>query len=126
MSSDFAGQGDSKELQELDYEYIIQHKVDFGIYRIHTDAIKENLIPPELTARQVSLVYANVSQLVCLSNLENLNAVFINEGLSQAERLAKLNSIAISQMSVLTGDHRILQLESAEDKQQYTRIYRPL
>ena len=76
------------------------------------------MIPPELTARQVSLVYANVSQLVCLSNLENLNAVFINEGLSQAERLAKLNSIAISQMSVLTGDHRILQLESAEDKQQ--------
>lgn len=101
MSSDFAGQGDSKELQELDYEYIIQHKVDFGIYRIHTDAIKENLIPPELTAR-----------------LENLNVVFINEGLSQAERLAKLNSIAISQMRVLTEDHRILQLESAEDKQQ--------
>ena len=88
-------------------------------YRIHTDAIKENLIPPELSARQISLVYANeadvlnmalfgmtakqwrdshpdlkgnirdyanVSQLVCLSNLENLNAVFINEGISQPER----------------------------------------
>lgn len=62
--------------------------------------------------------YANVSQLVCLSNLENLNAVFINEGMSQAERLAKLNAIAISQMKILTEDHRVLQLEAAEDKQQ--------
>ena len=62
--------------------------------------------------------YANVSQLVCLSNLENLNAVFINEGMSQAERLAKLNAIAISQMKILTEDHRILRLEAAEDKQQ--------
>jgi len=116
-------------------------------YRIHTDAIKENLIPPELSARQISLAYANeadvlnmalfgmtakewrdanpnlkgnirdyanVSQLVCLSNLENLNAVFINEGMPQAERLAKLNAIAISQMKVLTEDHRILQLEASE------------
>ena len=59
--------------------------------------------------------YANVSQLVCLSNLENLNAVFINEGMPQAERLAKLNAIAISQMKVLTEDHRLLQLEAAEE-----------
>ena len=119
-------------------------------YRIHTDAIKENLIPPELSARQISLVYANeadvlnmalfgmtakewrdahpdlkgnirdyanVSQLVCLSNLENLNAVFINEGIPQAERLAKLNAIAVSQMKVLTEDHRMLQLDAAEDAQ---------
>ena len=59
--------------------------------------------------------YANVSQLVCLSNLENLNAVFINEGIPQAERLAKLNAIAISQMKVLTEDHRMLQLESYDE-----------
>ena len=59
--------------------------------------------------------YANVSQLVCLSNLENLNAVFINEGMPQAERLAKLNAIAISQMKVLTEDHRLLQIEAAEE-----------
>ena len=117
-------------------------------YRIHTDAIKENLIPPELSARQISLVYANeadvlnmalfgmtakewrdanpdlkgnirdyanVSQLVCLSNLENLNAVFINEGVPQAERLAKLNTIAISQMKVLTEDHRMLQSDEAKE-----------
>ena len=114
-------------------------------YRIHTDAIKENLIPPELSAKQVSMVYAseadvlnmalfgmtakqwrdshpelkgnirdyaNVSQLVCLSNLENLNAVFISGGMSQAERLTKLNAIAISQMEILTQDHRIEALEA--------------
>ncbi len=110
-------------------------------YRIHTDAIKENLIPKELTGRQISHVYAseadvlnialfgqtakqwreqhpkqkgnirdeaNVSQLVCLSNLENLNALFINEGLPQNERLSKLNRIAIQQMRILTNE---LQLE---------------
>ena len=59
--------------------------------------------------------YANVSQLVCLSNLENLNAVFINEGIPQTERLAKLNAIAISQMKVLTEDHRTLQLDVAKE-----------
>ena len=92
-------------------------------YRIHTDAIKENLIPQTLTAKQWRdsnpeskghiRDCANVSQLVCLSNLENLNAVFINEGLPQAERPAKLNAIAISQMEILTQDHRIEQLEAS-------------
>ncbi len=48
--------------------------------------------------------YANVSQLVCLTNLENLNAILINEGLDQAERLARLNRIAISQMKLLLDD----------------------
>lgn len=46
--------------------------------------------------------YADISQLVCLSNLENLNAVFINEGMSQSERLEKLNAIAIEQMKILS------------------------
>jgi hypothetical protein len=45
--------------------------------------------------------YANVSQLVCLANLENLNAVFINEGMKQSDRLRKLNQIAIGQMKIL-------------------------
>lgn len=45
--------------------------------------------------------YADVSQLICLSNLENLNAHFINEGLPQSERLRKLNEIAIHQMKLL-------------------------
>lgn len=113
-------------------------------YRIHTDAIKENLIPPELTKAQVNSVYASeadvlnmalfgitakqwrdanpdrkgnirdtadVSQLVCLSNLENLNALFINEGLLQAERLAKLNHIAIHQMKLLTENTHIKRID---------------
>ena len=45
--------------------------------------------------------YATINELICLSNMENLNAVFINEGLPQQERLVKLNQIAIQQMSVL-------------------------
>ena len=103
-------------------------------YRIHTDAIKQNLIPPELDRRKTSIVYANeadvlnvamfgmtaqewreanpdkkgnirdyanINELICLSNLESLNAVFINDGIPQGERLLKLNRVAISQMRVL-------------------------
>ena len=109
-------------------------------YRIHTDAIKQNLIPQELTPAQKSFVYADeadmlnvamfgmtakqwreanqdlkgnirdyatINQLICLSNMENLNAVFINDGLPQTERLEKLNKIAIQQMKIL---------ENIEDK----------
>lgn len=133
----------TEEMKQLGWD--IKRNLAKINYRIHTDAIKENLIPPELSAKQVSMVYAseadvlnmalfgmtakqwrdshpelkgnirdyaNVSQLVCLSNLENLNAVFISEGMSQAERLAKLNAIAISQMEILTQDHRIEVLEA--------------
>ena len=103
-------------------------------YHIHTDAIKQNLVPAELTPQQISYVYANeadvlnvalfgvtakqwrdanpdlkgnirdyanINELICLSNMENLNAVFINENMSQPERLVKLNQIAIQQMNVL-------------------------
>ena len=112
-------------------------------YHIHTDAIKQNLIPPEPTPQQKSFVYADeadmlnvamfgmtakqwreanpdlkgnirdyatINQLICLSNMENLNAVFINDGLPQSERLEKLNRIAIQQMQVLenVGDRRLL------------------
>ena len=112
-------------------------------YRIHTDAIKENLIPLQVTKGQINNIYAseadvlnvalfgktakqwrdensdqkgnirdyaNISQLVCLSNLENLNALFINEGLKQQERLKKLNTIAIHQMKLLITDHSIKKL----------------
>ena len=119
-------------------------------YRIHTDAIKQNLIPQELTPAQKSFVYADeadmlnvamfgktarewreenpdlkgnirdyatINQLICLSNMENLNAVFINEGLSQSERLVKLNKIAIQQMKVLENvdDKRFLKLTDSEN-----------
>ena len=103
-------------------------------YHIHTDAIKQNLIPQELTTAQTSIIYANeadvlnvalfgmtakqwreanpgqkgnirdyatINELICLSNMENLNAVFINEKMPQKERLIKLNQIAIHQMGIL-------------------------
>ncbi len=106
-------------------------------YRIHTDAIKQNLIPVEITPAQASIIYANeadvlnvamfgvtakqwreenadlkgnirdyasINELICLSNMENLNAVFIEQGMHQSERLMKLNQIAIHQMSVLESD----------------------
>ena len=58
--------------------------------------------------------YADVSQLVCLANLENLNALFINEGLFQEVRLERLNQIAIQQMRILTSDSGMKRLEEKE------------
>ena len=114
-------------------------------YRVHTDAIKENLIPAQLSAQQKNVIYASeadilnmalfgmtakewrdknpsmkgnirdyaeISQLVCLSNLESLNAVFINDSLPQAERMEKLNAVAISQMRILTEDVGVKRLAS--------------
>ena len=49
--------------------------------------------------------YATINELICLSNMENINAVLINDGLSQGERLIKLNQIAIQQMQVLEGNN---------------------
>jgi len=112
-------------------------------YRIHTDAIKENLIPKQVTNQQTAIVYASeadvlnvalfgktakewreqnaekkgnirdyasINELICLSNLESLNAVLIKEGISQKERLVKLNEIAIQQMIILEemGEHLYL------------------
>ena len=106
-------------------------------YRIHTDAIKSNLIPAEVTTAQASIIYAEeadvlnvamfgmtakqwreanpelkgnirdyatINELICLSNMENINAVLINDGMPQGERLVKLNQIAIQQMRVLNDN----------------------
>ena len=106
-------------------------------YRIHTDAIKQHLIPEEVTPLQASIIYAeeadvlnvamfgktarqwreenperngnirdyaSINELICLSNMENLNAVFIDQGIPQGERLIMLNKIAIQQMQVLELD----------------------
>ena len=103
-------------------------------YRIHTDAIKKNLIPMEVTPMQANMIYANeadvlnvamfgmtakqwreanpelkgnirdyatINELICLSNMENLNAIFIEQNIAQSERLIKLNQIAIHQISIL-------------------------
>ena len=48
--------------------------------------------------------YATINELICLSNMENINAVLINDGIPQGERLVKLNQIAIQQMQVLEGN----------------------
>lgn len=51
--------------------------------------------------------YATINELICLSNMENLNAVFIEQNMAQRERLVKLNQIAIHQMSILeSGDNQ--------------------
>ena len=106
-------------------------------YRIHTDAIKRQLIPEEVTSAQASIIYAEeadvlnvamfgmtakqwreanpeltgnirdyatINELICLSNMENINSVLIDDGLPQTERLRKLNTIAIQQMTVLEGN----------------------
>ena len=106
-------------------------------YRIHTDAIKQNLIPEEVTAAQASIIYAeeadvlnvamfgqtakqwreahpelkgnirdyaSINELICLANMENINAVLIDEGVPQGDRLVRLNQIAINQMRVLEND----------------------
>jgi hypothetical protein len=49
--------------------------------------------------------YATINELICLSNMENINAVLINDGVPQGERLVKLNKIAIQQMQVLEGNN---------------------
>ena len=120
-------------------------------YHIHTDAIKHNLMPPELTPAQKNFIYAdeadmlnvalfgmtaaewhksnpdlkgnirdyaNINQLICLSNMENLNSVFINDGISQEERLERLNKIAIQQMNVLENiaKKRFLSLEDESEE----------
>ncbi len=46
--------------------------------------------------------YATINELICLSNMENINTVLINDGMPQSERLQRLNQIAISQMKVLS------------------------
>ena len=104
-------------------------------YRIHTDAIQNNLIPPAVSRTQMNIIYANeadvlnvalfgkthqqwqrenptlkgnqrdyatINQLICISNMENINAVMINDGIPQPQRLKRLNEIAIHQMRVLS------------------------
>ena len=122
----------SEEQKQL--EWSAKRELSKINYRIHTDAIKSNLIPAEVTREQAAMKYAEeadvlnvamfgmtakqwreanpdlkgnirdyatINELICLSNMENINAVLINDGMSQGERLIKLNQIAIQQMQVL-------------------------
>jgi hypothetical protein len=122
------------ENDRLKLEWNLQRTLAKINYSIHTDAIKENLIPIELNKKHISFIYAgeadllnlalfgmtakdwkesnpslegnmrdysSIEQLVVLSNLESINAVFIQENKTQEERLLKLNKIAIEQMKSL-------------------------
>ncbi len=122
-----------QEFQQLGWD--IRRNLAKVNYLIHTDAIKQNLIPDTLTPAQISHIYAdeadllnmalfgvtarqwreqnpglkgnmrdhaNVHQLVCLANLETMNAYLIQQGVVATERLQQLNTLAISQMTILT------------------------
>ncbi|MDO8592536.1 MAG: KilA-N domain-containing protein [bacterium] len=133
-----------KEFQRLKEEEKLRIETGWDIkrilakvnYRIHTDAIRENLIPAKISKNQENIIYANeadvlnvalfgitakdwrdknlgkegnvrdyssVEQLICLSNMESLNALLIKQGLPQKQRLQTLNEIAIDQMKSLLG-----------------------
>ncbi len=141
-----------KEFQRLKNDENDRLKLDWNLqrtlakvnYSIHTDAIRENLIPKELNNAQVNFIYANeadmlnvalfgktakqwrdanpeskgnirdeatIEQLVVLSNMESINAVFINQGLAQSQRLAELNKMAITQMKSLLNNTAIRKLK---------------
>ena len=141
-----------KEYQRLKEEENNQQKLEWNLqrtlakvnYQIHTDAIKENLIPKEITKQQAGFVYANeadllnvalfgitakawresnadhkgnirdfatLEQLVVLSNLESINALLIQQNLSQSERLLQLNKVAITQMKSLVESKAIKKLK---------------
>lgn len=134
-----------KEFQRLKEEENEKLKLGWDVkrtlaavnYKIHTDAIKENLIPPYLSKQSVNTIYADeadilnvslfgitakqwreqnpkkegnirdyadVTQLVCLTNLESLNAELIRKDIPQSERLKELNNTAITQMKSLLGN----------------------
>ena len=127
---------DESHIKAIDWS--VKREIAKTNYRIHTDAIKENLIPPNLSRQQIAFTYASeadvinmalfgmtakdwrkvnpgakgnirdvatIEQLIVLANLETLNAEFIREGMSQEERLWRLNNIAVYQMnSILSGN----------------------
>ena len=126
-----------KEQEQVQLGWTAKRELSKINYRIHTDAIKQNLIPVEVTLKQANIIYASeadvlnvamfgmtakqwreanpelkgnirdyatINELICLSNMENLNAVFIDNGIPQGERLVRLNQIAIQQMRILEDD----------------------
>ena len=141
-----------KEFQRLKNEENNRQKLEWNLqrtlakvnYHIHTGAIKENLIPKEITKQQAGFVYANeadllnvalfgitakewrdnnpdqkgnirdyatLEQLVVLSNMESINALLIQQGLSQSKRLIQLNKVAITQMKSLIENVAVKKLK---------------
>jgi hypothetical protein len=141
-----------KEFQRLKEEESKTYNLDWQIrrtltklnYRIHTDAIKQNLIPPSIEKVQEKIIYANeadilnkavfgmtaqewrtknpqtdgnirdyaeIEQLIVLANIESINALLIQKGFSQNERLIELNKSAISQMTSLLKNPTVKKLK---------------
>ena len=133
------------ENNRLKLEWNLQRTLAKINYHIHTDAIKENLIPKEVSKHQAALIYADeadllnmalfsltakqwregnpaksgnirdyaeLEQLVVLSNLESINALLIKQGLPQSERLIQLNKTAIAQMKTLVENRAVKRLNS--------------
>ena len=133
-----------EENNRLQLEWNLQRTISKINYKIHTDAIKENLIPKEITKQQTNIVYANeadllnvalfgmtakewrdknldksgnirdyatLEQLVVLSNMESINALLIQQNLSQRDRLVQLNKVAITQMKSLLENNGLKQLK---------------
>ena len=132
------------ENYRLQIDWNLQRTISKINYRIHMDAIKENLIPKEITKQQANFVYTNeadllnvalfgitakewrdsnpdksgnirdyatLEQLVVLSNMEGINALLIQQGLAQSERLVQLNKVAITQMKSLIENKAIKKLK---------------
>lgn len=131
-------------------EWNVKRLLSKANYKIHTDAIKQNLIPPNVTGRRQGYIYANeadilnvalfgktaaewrkenpdkkgenirdyatIEQLLVLSNLENINALLIEQGLSEGDRLQQLNAIAINQMTTLTGNKSVAELNNLHNQ----------
>ena len=126
-----------KDAEQIAIGWTAKRELSKINYRIHTDTIKQNLIPEEVTKEQANVIYAEeadvlnvamfgitarqwreahpdqkgnirdyatVNELICLANMENINAVLIDEGIPQGDRLMRLNRIAIHQMQVLEQD----------------------
>jgi hypothetical protein len=124
----------SDESSRLSLSWNLNREISKLNYRIHTDAIKENLIPPELTSYQISITYASeadvlnvalfgiaakqwregnpdksgnirdyatLNQLLVLANMESYNAILIEQGKPQSERLQLLNNLAIRQLEAI-------------------------
>ena len=145
-----------KEFERLKQNESYQKKINWSVrrelaktnYKIHTDSIKENLVPT-LTEKQKQYAYANeadmlnvalfgmtarewrdnnpdldgnmrdfanILQLVILSNLENLNAEMIKQGIAQKDRLQRLNEIAKNQYTILQGNNSIKKVEDLDNK----------
>ena len=132
-----------KQNHSADLEWNINRHLTKINYRIHTDSIKENIIPTRISNISPSFIYAseadllnlavfgktskqwreenpekdgnmrdyaNVAQLVCLANLESLNAILVQEKTPPDVRLIKLNEVAIQQMTILMKDKSVLSL----------------